>query len=78
MGGILLCSGRSLEETADLYSMMEDPSGDVMVRSGLLAPDVPGMGCSFCLVPKCSGTARTMRSKTELCSSLAIPKLRVQ
>ena len=32
--------------------MREDPSGEVIVRSGLFAPVVPGMACSFCFVPR--------------------------
>ena len=53
----------------------EDSSGEMMVRSGLLAPDVPGRGCSFIFVPICSGTALTILSKMELCLSLTIPRL---
>ena len=54
--------------------MMEELSGDMIVRSGRLAPDVPGMACSFILVPKCVGTARTIRSRTALCRSRTIPR----
>ena len=57
---------------------MVDLSGEMMVRSGLLAPDVPGMGCSFCFVPRCSGTALTIRSfvnsEDYLCLSHTIPR----
>ena len=34
--------------------------GEMMVKSGLLAPDVPGRVCPFVLVSRCTGTARTI------------------
>ena len=51
-----------------------ESSGEMIVRSGLLFPLVPGMDCSFILVPMWSGIALTIRSKMVLCCSLAIPR----
>ena len=55
--------------------MTDDSSGEMMVRSGLLASDVPGRGCSFIIVPRCAGTALTILSRMKLCLSRAIARL---
>ena len=51
------------------------PHGEMMVKSGLLSPVVPGRGCSFVFVPKKSGTALTILSRMALCLSRAMPRL---
>ena len=52
--------------------MTERWSGDIIVKSGLLAPLVLGRGCSLKTSPSDGGMARMIRSRTALCRSLTM------
>ena len=50
-------------------------SADIILRSGLLFPVVPGIACSLNFVPKLRGTARTILSRMALCLSRTSPQV---
>ena len=68
-------SGLPSNGTQTSTRMAELPSVEIIVRSGLLAPVVPGSGCSLNLFPIDGGMARISLSRTALCRSRIIPML---